>query len=60
MAASTLPVGSEQYHYDGDVNAKPIESKIGEETKVKHMLLAKIKTGELSKDQVKEILKELS
>lgn len=55
-----LPPASEQYNYDGDVNAAPIVHAVSEVDKFINNIAARLKTGDLTVSDVLEITKRLA
>jgi len=55
IRAAALPPGAEKYTYDGDINAQPVvkQNRIDPATDVFNMLMAKLRTGQLTMDQVR-------
>lgn len=56
----TLPPGSEKYNYDGDINAAPVVQSVSEVDKFVNNITAKLKSGNLTVDQVRKINKRLT
>ena len=56
----TLPPASEQYNYDGDVNAAPVVHTASEVNKFVNNIAARLKTGDLTASDVLEITKRLA
>lgn len=56
----TLPPGSEKYNYDGDMNAVPRVSPANEVNKVVNNVTAKLKTGDLTVSELREINERLA
>jgi hypothetical protein len=51
----TLPPGSEQYNYNGDINAVPVVHTSSEVDKFVNNIAARMKTGDLTSANVREI-----
>jgi hypothetical protein len=56
----TLPPGSEQYNYDGDINAVPVVHTASKVDKFVHNITAMMQTGDLTATDVREIQDRLA
>ena len=56
----TLPPGSEQYNYGGDINAAPIVNTASKVDKFVHNVTAMMQTGDLTATDVREIQDRLA
>lgn len=56
----TLPPGSDQYNYDGDLNAVAAVHSANEVDKFVNNITARLKTGDLTASQVREINERLA
>ena len=56
----TLPPGSEQYNYDGDINAIPVINTASKVDKFIHNVTAMVQTGDLTATDIREIQDRLA